>query len=52
LAEAFGDQLVLGGEMTIKRHLIGTGRLRDGLDADASNPIPVEQLGRDSEESV
>ena len=30
--------------MTVERHLVGAGRLGDRIDADASDPVLVEQV--------
>ena len=35
--------------MTIERHLVGAGRLGDGLDPDCPDSVPVEQVGGNRE---
>ena len=45
-AQAFGDQLVLRGEMAVERHLVGAGGLGDGVDADAADAMAIEQVAR------
>ena len=38
VAQAGDDEVVLRAEVTIKRHIVDIGRVRDGVDADPANP--------------
>ena len=32
--------------MTVEGHLVGAGRFRDRIDADAADPVPVKEVTR------
>ena len=49
-AQVVRHQRVLRGEVAIERHLVGSGRLGDGVDPNRADPIPIEQLARDRED--
>src|SRR5262245_22949285 len=46
LAQVLGHQLVLGGEVAIERHLVGAGRLGDGIDPNRPYSLSVKQVAR------
>ncbi len=46
LAEVGGDQLVLGGEVPVQRHLVGAGGARNGFDPHRADAVAVEKLAR------
>src|SRR5437588_443859 len=52
LAEIFGQQFVLGGEMPVERHLVGAGGFRNRIDADGADAMPVEELGCRREQAL
>ena len=43
-AQTGDDKIVLRAEMAVKRHLVGAGRLRDGVYADAADPVLAEEI--------
>jgi hypothetical protein len=43
-AHPFRYQLILRLEVAIEGHLVGSGGFSDGLDADATNSLPVEEI--------
>jgi len=45
-AQCLADQLILGAEMPVERHLVGGSRIRNGIDANASNAALTEKLRR------
>ncbi len=52
LPQIFRDQLVLGLEVTVKRHLIGAGGLGNGLDPNRPDSMAVEQVAGGRENSL
>ena len=50
--QALDDQVVLRAEMPVERHLVGAGRLGDGLDPDAADAVLVEQVARGRHDPV
>ena len=50
--EIFEDQIVLGIEVAVERHLVGAGGLGDGLDADAANAVAMKQILRRLDDAV
>src|SRR3984893_7774367 len=51
-AETCGDQHILRREVAIERHLVGTGRLGDGVDADGMDATAIEQLAGGREDAL
>jgi hypothetical protein len=47
--QIFRNQLVLGREVPIERHLVGAGGLGDRVDPDSPDSMPVEQIPGDRE---
>ena len=52
LAQIGGDELVLGTEMAVERHLVGGGCLGDRLDADGADAVAIEKLARSRENAL
>ena len=50
-AQVVRHQFVLRGEVAIERHLVGAGRLCNGVHPHGADPIPIEQLARDREDA-
>ncbi len=50
--EALDDQVVFRTEMTIERHLIGAGRLGDGVDADAADAVAMKHVLRGDDDAL
>src|SRR5712691_4990612 len=50
-SQIFGYEGVFRRKMPVKRHLVGAGRLRDGVYADRPNPMPIKQLVRRLEDA-
>ncbi len=46
------NQIVLGIEVAVERHLVGAGRLGDRLDADAANAVAMEKILRRRDDPV
>src|SRR5262249_56741195 len=51
-AQVSRTQLVLGGEVPVEGHFVGSRRFGDGLDPNCPNPVAVKQVGRDRENAV
>jgi hypothetical protein len=51
-AETRGDQHILRREVAIERHLVGTGRLSDGVNADGMDAAAIEQFAGGREEAL
>jgi hypothetical protein len=51
LAQVLGQELVLGGEVPVKRHLVGAGGLHDRIDPDGADAVAIKQLGRGRKEA-
>ena len=50
-AQIGDDKVVLRIEMPVERHLVGAGRLGDGIDADAAKAVAMEQIARRGEDA-
>ena len=51
-AETRGDQHILRREVAIERHLVGTGRLSDGVNADGMDAAAIEQFAGGREDAL
>ena len=52
LVEVCRDQLILGTEMAIKRHLVRGCGLRDGIDADSADAMAIEKVPRGGKDAL
>jgi hypothetical protein len=50
--ETRGDQRILRREVAIERHLVGTGRLSDGVNADGMDAAAIEQFTGGREDAL
>jgi hypothetical protein len=52
VAQTGDDQIILRAEVTIERHFVGVCGLRDGVDADSSDPVFAKEISRGADDSL
>jgi hypothetical protein len=52
VAETGDHQIILGAEMTIKRHLVGIGSVGNRIDTDSAYPMPAKQIPRSGNDAL